>query len=266
MECVPAITLKADVLLQDVAKRGGVGSCAYALQYPAMGQLIDTKTKVAVFDFDHTCIEGSSPFTLVRRLTADHRLSPITTAKISAWGIRYKLRLPHSQSWVRSQVFKAFDGMPKETADEYMRTFYDNYIEPRFRPAAHRAMLDHKEAGHEVIVVSASFEPIVMRAMELHPFDAQVSTRMEVNADGTYSREVEGKPVEGDEKLAAIRRICDERYGVGGWHVVAAYGDHHTDAPMLAFADHAYAVNPNGKLEHMAKERNWPILDWSRAV
>ena len=221
---------------------------------------------VAVFDFDHTCIEGSSPFTLVRRLTADHRLRPRTTVRISAWGIRYKMRLPHSQSWVRSQVFQAFDNMPKEEADEYMRTFYDKYIEPRFRPAAHRAMLDHKEMGHEVVVVSASFEPIVQRAMEMHPIDAQVSTRMKVNSDGTYSREVEGEPVQGDEKLASIKRLCDERYGVGCWHVVAAYGDHHTDAPMLSSADRAYAITPNGKLERIAKDKGWTILDWKRHV
>ena len=112
-----------------------------------MKKLVDDKVKVAVFDFDHTCIEGSSPFALVHRLAADHRLSVLTTAKISGWGIRYKMRLPHSQSWVRSQVFKAFVGMPKEVADNYMREFYDTYIEPRFRPAAHRAMCEKIPMG-----------------------------------------------------------------------------------------------------------------------
>ena len=176
------------------------------------------------------------------------------------------MRLPHNESWVRSQVFQAFDGMSKEQADAYMRQFYDDYIEPRFRPAAHMAMSDHAAAGHEVIVVSASFEPVILRAMELHPFVAQASTRMKVNPDGTYSREVDGLPVEGDEKLAAIKRVCDERYGKGGWRIVAAYGDHHTDEPMLAAADQAYAVTPNTKLERIAKARNWPILDWTLAV
>ena len=223
-------------------------------------------TKVAVFDFDHTCIEGSSPFALVHRLAADQKLNVMTTTRISAWGIRYKLRLPHDQNWVRSQVFKAFVGVPKDVADSYMRDFYDKYIEPRFRPAAHRAMLDHKEAGHDVIVVSASFEPIVLRAMEHHPFDDQVSTRMKVNPDGTYSCEVEGEPIQGDEKLAAIKRICNARYGAGNWRVIAAYGDHHSDVPMLASAEHAFAITPNGKLERIAKDRGWTILDWKRSV
>lgn len=90
-------------------------------------------------------------------------------------------------------------------------------------------MRAHAEAGDTVVVISATFEPIILRAMEHHPFDNQISTRMSVATDGTYTRAVEGLPVEGEEKLAAVRRFGDSRFGPGNWELAYAYGDHHSD-------------------------------------
>ena len=220
------------------------------------------KAQIAVFDFDDTSIEGSSPSWLVNRLIFEHRISPATSLKIGGWGIAYKWHLPQNESWVRGQVFRAFEGKPKEQVDAYLAAFYDSIIEPRFRPKADEAMRQHAEEGCTVVVVSASFEPIVMRAMEKHPFHAQLSTRMKVKPDGTYSREVDGRPVEGTEKLVALRRWCDSRFGTGKWEIAYAYGDHHSDEPLLAAAKHPFAVSPNTGMTRIAKQRNWPILDW----
>ena len=220
------------------------------------------KVKIAVFDFDDTSIEGSSPSWLVNRLIFERKISPITSLKIGFWGLAYKWHLPQNESWVRGQVFRAFEGKPKEEVDRYLIGFYDKYIAKRFRPKADEAMRACAEEGCEVIVVSASFEPIVLRAMERHPFDHQISTRMKVAADGTYTREVDGRPIEGDEKLVALRHWCDGHYGEGNWKIAYAYADHHSDAPLLAAAEHPFAVTPNTGLSRIAKREGWPVLDW----
>ena len=218
--------------------------------------------QVAVFDFDDTSIEGSSPSWLVNRLIFEHKISLLTTAKIGLWGVAYKWHLPQNESWVRGQVFRAFEGKRKEEVDAYLVRLYDNYIEKRFRPQADAAMQRCAEEGCEVIVVSASFEPIVMRAMERHPFHHQISTRMKVAPDGTYTRQVEGKPIEGDAKMLAIKHWCDGHYGEGNWEIAYAYSDHHSDEPLLAAAKHPFAVTPNTGMKKIAKRRGWPILDW----
>ena len=229
------------------------------------GQETD-KVKVAVYDFDYTSIEGSSPTMLVNRLFTTRKLSFLVSLSIGFWGLAYKMRLPQNESWVRGRVFKAFEGQPKDEVDQYLSDFYDEVIEPRFRPKAHESMQEHIDAGHVVIVVSASFEPIVLRAMEKHPFTGQVSTRMKVASDGTYTCQVDGQCVQGEEKLEAIDRWCDEHLGEGRWEIVAAYGDHHSDAPMLEAATNAYVVTPNHLMARIAAEKGWPILDWSIKV
>lgn len=226
----------------------------------------NNKVQIAVFDFDGTSIEGSSPSWLVNRLIFTRKISPITSLKIGFWGIAYKWHLPQNEAWVRGQVFKAFEGKPKEEVDRYLRNFYDEWIARRFRPKADEAMRQRAEEGCEIIVVSATFEPILLRAMEAHPFQHQISTRMKVAEDGTYTRQVDGRPIEGEEKLVALKHWCDGHYGEGNWEIAYAYGDHHSDEPLLSAAKHPFAVSPNTGMTKIAQERDWPILDWTIEV
>lgn len=230
----------------------------HAAAHPCGGRPVE----LAVFDFDGTSISGNSPVILVRRLVRQRMLKVSVVARIALWGAAYKLRLPQSESWVRGLVFRAYAGKPKKEVDARLRDFYDDAIARRFRPRADEAMRRHRAEGRVVLVVSATFEPIVERAREHHPFDFQVSTRMGVDADGNYTCRVEGEPVEGDEKPRAIARFADARFGAGNWTIAYAYGDHHSDRPMLSLAQHAVAVNPDRPLARTARREGWEIVDW----
>ena len=240
----------------------------------AQRQLLDTEAeneaaeelgrpvRLAVFDFDGTSISGNSPVLLCRYLVKRKMLRKSVVLRLLLWGAAYSLRLPQNESWVRGLVFTAFEGKSKREVDEFLFRFYDDVIRERFRPQADEAMCRYRQEGFVVMVVSATFEPIILRAMEHHPFDCQISTRMEVAPDGTYTTRVEGAPVEGAEKLAAIRRLADGRYGAGGWVLEAAYGDHHSDRVLLGAARKAYAVDPDRPLRRTAKRNGWTVLDW----
>lgn len=222
----------------------------------------EAKARLAVFDFDGTSISGNSPVLLVSHLLRHGLLSKRVTFRILLWAAAYKLRLPQNEAAVRGLVFTAFEGKPADEVNAFLAEFYDERIAPLFRPEADAAMRAHAEAGETVVVISATFEPIILRAMEHHPFENQMSTRMCVDAHGAYTREVEGLPIEGEEKLAAVRRFGDERFGPGNWELAYAYGDHHSDRAVLAAAEHPRAVSPDRPLARTAREKGWEILDW----
>lgn len=221
-----------------------------------------TPVRLAVFDFDGTSIEGNSPVMLVRYLLKHDMLKKRDAFRILMWGAAYKLRLPQNESWVRGLVFSAFEGKPVAEVNQFLADFYDNHIAKRFRAQADDAMRKHQAAGDVVMVVSASFEPIILRAMEHHPFTMQVSTRMKIAPDGTYTRQVDGKPIEGAQKLVAVQEFADETFGPDAWELVAAYGDHHSDRTILSAAKQAYAVDPDRPLTRTARRLGWPVLDW----
>lgn len=218
--------------------------------------------RLAVFDFDGTSIEGNSPVMLVSYLLKQKMLKKRIVARILLWAAAYKLRLPQDESWVRGLVFSAFEGKPVAEVDQFLADFYDTHIAKRFRPQADEAMRKHQAAGDIVVVVSATFEPIILRAMEHHPFTMQVSTRMKAAPDGTYTRQVEGEPIEGAQKLVAVQELADAEFGSGNWELVAAYGDHHSDRTILSAAEQSYAVDPDRPLTRTARRLGWPILDW----
>ncbi|MEG0505800.1 MAG: HAD-IB family hydrolase, partial [Raoultibacter sp.] len=89
-----------------------------------------------------------------------------------------------------------------------------------------------------------------------------ISTRMCISPNGTYTREVDGLPVEGEQKLDAVKRFGDENYGPGNWELAAAYGDHHSDRAVLKAALQAFAVNPDRPLLRTARKQNWNVVDW----
>lgn len=219
------------------------------------------KVRLAVFDFDGTCITGKSPLLLTLYLLKHHDLKLIDGIAAGFWGLAYKMHMPMlNQSWVRGLVFNAFKGMPKAQADKIMHDFYDEKVAHLFRPELEQAIVARKREGCVVMVVSATFEPIIDRVMHFYPFDFQISTRMGVDSRGCYTDRVEGLPVEGPEKVASIRRFANERYGVGNWEIDYAYSDHYTDRPLLYAARHPYAVGPDSLLRRTAKEEGWPII------
>ncbi|MDO4590862.1 MAG: HAD-IB family hydrolase [Slackia sp.] len=226
------------------------------------------KHKIAAFDFDGTSIQGNSPVILVRHLRHLDMLKKRVISKVVAWAAAYKLRLPQSESWVRGQVFTAFEGRLRHEVDSFLASFYDEKIERagRFRPQADQAMRRLKDEGVEVLIVSATFGPIVRRAQQRHPIDECLCTEMRTDEHGRYTTCVDGACIEGEEKVRAIRAYADARYGKGGWELVEAYGDHHSDIPMLSQATHAFAVTPDNPLAREARRRGWTVLDWNVSV
>ncbi len=218
--------------------------------------------RLAVFDFDGTTIKGSSSVRLVRYLFVHRFLKLRLIAPILFWGLAYKLRLHQNESWVRGLVFSAFEGRPVQEVDDFLAKFYDEHIADKVHPEAYRAMQDRASEGDIVVMISATFEPIIRRAMETLPFEYEISTRMHVNSDGAYTREVEGLPVEGAEKLACAIRFGDEQFGSGNWKLSYAYGDHHSDTPVLEASENPCVVNPDRPLKRTAEKRHWKIVDW----
>ncbi|WP_270297717.1 HAD family hydrolase, partial [Eggerthella sinensis] len=131
-----------------------------------------------MFDFDGTSIDGNSPVLLVSHLMKHDMLRKRDVFRILLWAAAYKLRLPQNEAAVRGLVFSAFEGKPVEEVNAFLAEFYDERIAPLFRTQADAAMRAHAEAGETVLIVSATFEPIILRAMEHHPFERQISTRM----------------------------------------------------------------------------------------
>ena len=220
-----------------------------------------TRQRFAVFDFDGTIISEQSSVIFVKFLMRSRIMPPSTLASMAWWGFRYKLNLPYRQNEVRQQVFSLFADMTAQEVDLMIENLYDTEISKTIRPPALESIRTYQNLGVPVIIVSASFEPIVRLAAKRIGAYAQLSTKMEV-VDGRYTGNVSNTPCEGYEKRRALTEFLDGSYGKDAWRLVAAYGDHHTDIPLLELSERPVAVNSDTKLARVAAARGWEIVHW----
>lgn len=217
--------------------------------------------RVAAFDLDGTILDGESPVKLTTSLLRHRRLPLHTGFMMGMWGIRYRLRLPQTESTPRELLFSALTDQPVEEIDAEIMDIFERRMKKHIRPGALHEIKRCREDGMVLVLASASFKPITTAIVEELGFDWQISTIME-EKDGHYTGKVEGSPVQGLRKLDLLVQLLDEQYGEDGWELARAYGDHFSDIPMLECAQEPVVVDPDGLLERVAKRRGWKIVDW----
>lgn len=107
----------------------------------------------------------------------------------------------------------------------------------------------HRDAGHRVVIASASYEPYVAVVGRELGVDAVLATRLEV-VDGVCTGRLEGPNCRGAQKVHRLRAWMEsqplDRAGVVVW----AYGDSAGDRELLGAADHPVWVT--GRLASVA--------------
>jgi XTP/dITP diphosphohydrolase len=222
----------------------------------------DQRVRLVVFDFDGTLLEGHSPVEMTRELLRQGIITWATALKALWWGVRYRLRLPVEQKTVREYIFKSFSHVSAVDADMIMAACYRDHMRSLLRPQALEALKEHQTKGDLVVLVSASFSPILREVLKDVGAYRFICTQMEIE-NGFYTGAVQGHPPEGAQKVIQLSAWADAEFSESGWVLAAAYGDHRSDEPLLSAAQTAVAVSPDTGLERAAKREGWRIVDWS---
>jgi HAD superfamily hydrolase (TIGR01490 family) len=92
----------------------------------------------------------------------------------------------------------------------------------------------HKQEGHKVVIVSASFDDVLKNWCDMNALDL-IATKIEVR-DGKLTGKFYSKNCYGPEKVKRVK----EKYNLTGFEYIYAYGDSRGDREMLALADEGY--------------------------
>lgn len=222
------------------------------------------KRPAAFFDLDKTVIAASSSTVFSKHFYSRGLINNRDLVRTAYTQFVYLLGgADHDQTErMREYLSSLVAGWPVELVREIVNETLGENIDPVVYAEALRLIRDHRAAGVDVIIVSASgsevVEPIAKR---LHA-DHVIATRL-VEEDGKYTGEIDYYAY-GPEKARAIEQLAKERnYDLkASW----AYSDSITDAPLLESVGHPYAVNPDKALRKLAVERGWPVLIFQRPI
>lgn len=164
--------------------------------------------------------------------------------------------------------------MTPEKLDGYSREFAGSVM-PAIYPEVRSFLEEHRQAGHFLILASASPEFYVKYIGEELGFDLTLGTPVEIGGASAFFPELENH--KGAAKVRRLRSVLpDVCFGPDGKLVNShGYTDSHADLPMLELCDQVTAVNPTTKLQTrilpqwriVRPERPWTsFVDFARRV
>jgi HAD superfamily hydrolase (TIGR01490 family) len=129
----------------------------------------------------------------------------------------------------------------------------------------------HARQGHVIVMVSGTLEPLAVeaaRALEEALATRWIATALRVCAtqleevDGRWTGRILGEAMFGHAKARAAKRMAEEmQLDLADCY---AYGDSANDRYLLETVGRPMAVNTSKELARIAREQEWPVLQWKK--
>ena len=154
-------------------------------------------------------------------------------------------------------LFSSFEGMSEDRLLLLADEAFDTVLKRGLYPAARELVQKCRDLGHDVVLVSGALD-FLMKHMADHLGATHViANRLEIK-DGYATGRLLRPVVAGPEKARLIREHAKEHgHDLGDCF---AYSDSYSDVPMLSVVGHPAAVNPDRKLEKLARTYGWPVV------
>lgn len=119
-----------------------------------------------------------------------------------------------------------------------------------------------RAAGYRLVMATASHRYYAEAIGTRLGFDDVIATNAKRDGHGHILSDLEGENCYGPVKLHMVENWLAEAGLLRANCRIRAYSDHVSDAPLLGWADEAFAVNAHGPLRRLAEARGWAMLDW----
>lgn len=139
--------------------------------------------------------------------------------------------------------------------NELMEEFLNSYIKPIIYPQAKELIENAKNA----LIISATPEFIVRPISNMLGISECIGMRL-IAKDGYFTGKYETPLSYKEGKVECLKQWLKEKNK--SFEKKVFYSDSINDLPLLQYADEAYCVNPDEKLEKIAKEKQWVIYNW----
>jgi HAD superfamily hydrolase (TIGR01490 family) len=155
------------------------------------------------------------------------------------------------------------DGWQEAAAARAAAAFADDVVARGVYGEARAQIAADRAAGRRIVLATASYAFYAGAIAERLGFDDVIGTGV-VREEGRLRARIDGENCYGAAKLRMIEAWMAREGIARGETQIRFYSDHVSDAPTLAWADEAFAVNPHGPLRALAAERGWTVVDWVR--
>lgn len=212
---------------------------------------------LALFDLDNTLLNGDSDY-LWGQFLAEHGIvdGEHHERENQRFYDEYKAGNLDIFEFLRFQLKILSDHEP-EQLNEWRGQYLLEKIGPIMQDKAHALLAEHRNRGHELVIITATNRFITGPIAELYGVEHLLATEPEW-ADGRYTGGVSDTPCFQEGKVERLNKWLAKRDLdlSESWF----YSDSHNDLPLLRQVTHPVAVDPDDDLKKIATKEGWPIL------
>lgn len=214
-------------------------------------------TDLAIFDLDHTLLDGDSDYLWGQFLVEQGRVDGDAYERQNR--IFYEQYLAGT---LDIDAFASFSLAPLAAAEPEQlyalrRRFVAEKIEPCVARGARSLLERHRASGDILIITTATNRFITEPIAALLDVPHLLATDPEM-IGGRYTGRITGHANFREGKVLRLRDWI-ERMRIEYRHSTC-YSDSHNDLPLLSFADTAVAVDPDTTLRAEAERRGWEVI------
>jgi len=212
---------------------------------------------LALFDLDNTLLDGDSDYLwgcfLVEHGVVD---GDIYQRENQRFYEQYLAGCLDIREFLRFQL-QPLATHTRHQLEQWREQFLSDKIDPILLPRARALLEKHRQQGDELLIITATNRFITGPIAERYAVPHLLATEPEMR-DGEYTGGVDGTPCFQGGKVECLQRWLHEQRQTlaGSWF----YSDSHNDLPLLERVEHPVAVDPDDKLEALARERGWPVI------
>jgi HAD superfamily hydrolase (TIGR01490 family) len=221
-------------------------------------------TLLAIYDMDKTVTRRATYNGFLLHMALNKSpwrlfLSPLLPAGLLLYALKIWDRARLKQF---SQMLLIGHRVSRDKFARYLESHADLVVGKNVYPQLLARVAEEKAAGYRHVMATASYRLYVEAIAHRLGFDDVIATDLSTDSSGHVLARIDGHNCYDAAKLELIKGwMAAQGLDRKACHI-RAYSDHVSDAPLLAFADEAYATNPHQPLAEMARANGWEIIDW----
>ena len=213
---------------------------------------------LAIFDLDHTLLNGDSDYLWGEYMVENEIVDEQEYRQRNL--VFYE---EYQRGELDNETYLAFaleplTRYPIEQLYAWRSDFVETWIRPIVVAGAENLLSQHREQGHELLIVSATNLFVTEPIAELLGVPTILSTEPEI-IDNRYTGRYLGTPTYQQGKVTVLRQWLEDtgRDLLGSYF----YSDSINDLALLEQVDNPIAVHPDEQLQEIAESRGWKIID-----
>lgn len=222
---------------------------------------------IVFFDVDETLINAKSMFSFLKFLyIRESKIAPFFGA-LKFYSIFYSLlllaKLGVAREVTNANYYKLFKNKKIDVMHQFGRKWYEEQIRINkdfYITKTLNELKKHKSQGALIVLVSGSFSVCLDPIANAIGADYVLATNLEESC-GKYTGKIFAPQIIGAGKAEAIKLFL-AKIGMNEsiLNKSFAYGDHHSDAPMLDLVGNPVGVASDDNFAAFVKNKGWRLI------